>query len=480
MINSGAFTHNNGVVTFNGTTTIAGANTLNFNNMNISSVLTGPASDTIGVAGTWANTGTFTHNSGTVEFNGTAAQTITSTGGELLYNVIVNNSTPANALTLNDPVSVQNALTLTDGHIVSTATNILTVGTGGLVVLNATPQDSSFVKGPMRHTVDVSTLVTRIYPIGKGNIYRRVDAIIDQSVTTSTIYSGEVFNSSAVALGFILPPTINRVSAIRNYEVTQDVATALDSVKLRIYYGADDGVADAPNLALAKDDGAGNWIDLGGTASGSPTGDILSGKFTTFSRFALANKTAGLNPLPIDLLSFTAEVIEKEVEVRWATLSESNNDFFTLERSADGIDFEFLTYVEGAGTTNSRRDYKYIDENPLYSTSYYRLKQTDFDGISETFPMVAVSYDPEAGVSIVVYPNPTQGKFWVDVNGPKGDEVIVVVLDMMGREHYSKVVILEDYGYTLAVDPSNKLAPGVYMVVGSSNNKLYSKKLVIR
>jgi len=83
--------------------------------------------------------------------------------------------------------------------------------------------------------------------------------------------------------------------------------------------------------------------------------------------------------------------------------------------------------------------------------------------------------------AIVVYPNPTHGKFWVDVNGGKeGEEVLVVVLDMLGKQHYSKIIILEDNGYTIAFDPSNKLAAGVYMVVGSSNNKLYSKKLVIR
>ncbi|MBL4577049.1 MAG: T9SS type A sorting domain-containing protein, partial [Flavobacteriales bacterium] len=154
--------------------------------------------------------------------------------------------------------------------------------------------------------------------------------------------------------------------------------------------------------------------------------------------------------------------------------------YFTVERSADGLDFEFLTYLDGAGNSNSRKEYSFIDTDPLYGTSYYRLKQTDYDGNAETFPMVAVVYELEEKMSIVVYPNPTHGKFWVDVEGAEGEEVLVVVLDMWGREHYSKIIILEDTGYTLAFDPYGKLSAGVYLIVGSSNNRLYSKKLIIR
>ena len=78
-----------------------------------------------------------------------------------------------------------------------------------------------------------------MYPIGKDNDYRRVDVIIDQNIATSTTYSGEVFNSSAMALGYTLPATIDMVSGKRYYEVKQSAATGLDSVKVKIYYGTD-------------------------------------------------------------------------------------------------------------------------------------------------------------------------------------------------------------------------------------------------
>ena len=214
-----------------------------------------------------------------------------------------------------------------------------------------------------------------------------------------------------------------------------------------------------------------------GTGNGSVLTDA---PVTTFSPFTFSSKNPVKNPLPIDLLYFDAELVEGAVKLNWTTLTESNNDYFTVERSSDGTDFEFLAHLQGAGNTTTLRDYSIMDANPLYGTSYYRLKQTDFDGQSETFDPVAITYDPQKGMSIAVYPNPSHGKFKVAVKGREGDIVLVVVLDMLGKEHYSEIVVLEDDGQTLAFEPSNELSPGIYMIQGSSNNKRYSKKLIIK
>ncbi|MBL4658577.1 MAG: T9SS type A sorting domain-containing protein, partial [Flavobacteriales bacterium] len=485
MINSGTFTHNSGTVNFNGTTTLAGAGAFNFNHLSISSTLTSAAGGTIGVAGNWSNTGTFNHNSGTVIFNGTTAQTLTAAGGETLFNYQVNTTTPATAVTLNNTLTVLNTVTLTDGHVVTTAANVLVVGATGTVVLNGTPQDSSFIKGPMRHTVNTDALVIKVFPIGKGAKYRAIELEIDQIPATVTEYTAEVIPGDANALGYTFPGTINLVSGVRSFQVDQAPATALTDVKIRIYYEGDDNVTDGPNLAVAKDDGASNWIDLSGTALGVPAGNILSTGFTTFSRFVLANKTTGVNPLPIELLYFQAELDEpnEEVDVSWETASEVNNDYYTLERSTDGIDFEFVTYVEGAGNSNHVLHYSTVDPDPLHGISYYRLKQTDYDGnftYSDKVVIDNVFENQEVQVNIAVYPNPNQGRFSVQITGKENSEVLVIVMDMLGKEHYSKVVILEQGDYLLGIDLEGRLAPGVYMVVGSSNNKLYSKKLVIR
>src|SRR5690606_16141183 len=85
-------------------------------------------------------------------------------------------------------------------------------------------------------------------------------------------------------------------------------------------------------------------------------------------------------PLPVQLLDFNARAEDSEVHLTWTTLTEINNDYFTIERSADGKDWEELVAVPGSGNTNTVRRYSWDDRKPLLGRSYYRLKQTDFDG----------------------------------------------------------------------------------------------------
>ncbi|MBL4736096.1 MAG: T9SS type A sorting domain-containing protein [Flavobacteriales bacterium] len=87
---------------------------------------------------------------------------------------------------------------------------------------------------------------------------------------------------------------------------------------------------------------------------------------------------------------------------------------------------------------------------------------------------------PVYDLDMIILPNPSQGKVNVTLNGDMGKEVLIVVNDMLGRIHYSKVVLLENDTFEFAIDPSEKLTPGVYLVVGSSENRLYKRKIVIQ
>jgi len=90
----------------------------------------------------------------------------------------------------------------------------------------------------------------------------------------------------------------------------------------------------------------------------------------------------GVADLPIELKSYSANYIKEHSDVRvaWTTSSETNNHFFTVERSEDGMNYVVLGTVPGAGNSSEPLDYSLIDNNPLPGTSYYRLKQTDYNG----------------------------------------------------------------------------------------------------
>ena len=77
------------------------------------------------------------------------------------------------------------------------------------------------------------------------------------------------------------------------------------------------------------------------------------------------------------MISFKAVLANNNVLLNWSTASETNNDYFTIERSIDGINFRSVLTKRGAGNSTSRRNYEAIDDNPIEGQSYYRLKQTD-------------------------------------------------------------------------------------------------------
>ena len=98
----------------------------------------------------------------------------------------------------------------------------------------------------------------------------------------------------------------------------------------------------------------------------------------------------GGGTLPIDLISFTGEVIGSGVELNWVVASQVNNDYYEIQRSIDVENWETISTIPGAGNNNTQMDYKIIDPNPLIGISYYRLKQTDYDGQSEAFHPISI------------------------------------------------------------------------------------------
>jgi hypothetical protein len=158
-----------------------------------------------------------------------------------------------------------------------------------------------------------------------------------------------------------------------------------------------------------------------------------------------------------------------------------NNDFYTIEKTKDGINFETVTTVDGAGNSTSVIDYFENDIQPFTGISYYRLKQTDFNGTSSYSDLVPVNYYfGNDGISI--YPNPsnTDEAINIDFSGLKDQNVLVVVRDIQGKEFYSKVNVISADKQLIAVDLENRLAAGSYIVIASSNNKIYSQKLIVK
>jgi len=123
------------------------------------------------------------------------------------------------------------------------------------------------------------------------------------------------------------------------------------------------------------------------------------------------------SPLPISLLSFDARAVnKKEVAITWITESEINNDYFTVERSKDGINFSEIEKVNGAGNSTVLLHYATMDMHPLNGVSYYRLRQTDYNGLFTFSEIKSVIIYGEGANSVFVYPNPATTSTYILFN----------------------------------------------------------------
>lgn len=139
-----------------------------------------------------------------------------------------------------------------------------------------------------------------------------------------------------------------------------------------------------------------------------------------------------LAPLPVELVSFTAQLRNKQVHLNWVTASEKNSRSFDVQRSSNGQTFTTVLTKAAQGNTSARTTYDAVDRQPLPGVSYYRLKQIDIDGKVAYSPTLSVQTD--GAVDITIYPNPTAGKVTITLPAALAASAPrVLISDLMGR-----------------------------------------------
>jgi hypothetical protein len=175
--------------------------------------------------------------------------------------------------------------------------------------------------------------------------------------------------------------------------------------------------------------------------------------------------------LPIELISFDGSFNENKVYLKWATAAETNNDYFTIERSADGVSFEILGIVDGAGNSYQTKYYTFIDAKPLKGISYYRLKQTDFNGQYKYSNIIPVNCINNNIGKINVYPNPITNVLMIEI-GDNNEPVNFEILNA-----YGQVVFKGNLVEKTTLRTCN-FAPGVYQIKFISDKTFELKKII--
>lgn len=219
---------------------------------------------------------------------------------------------------------------------------------------------------------------------------------------------------------------------------------------------------------------SGYWATNEGTTSLEGTGPFKGGNnesvttFSTYSIFAISNTNT---PLPIVLSHFTVEEEDGLIRFNWETLNELNNDYFTIERSLEGSNWNEIKQIKGHGNSNIPIQYTALDKNPFYGTSYYRLKQTDFDGNYEYFEIVQIDLSKSSHTpNIKISPNPAHEN--IMLSGLLSNENSLKVIDTSGKDFTDLIRVIEKSNNHWNVDVGS-LSKGVYfLLIGTDSFKL--------
>ena len=421
------------------------------------------------LSGDWSNNATntgFTASTGTgvVYFHSTNAQSIGGNKKTSFDNLTVQNSNTA-SLTVDAPIEISGILDFELKGIVH-------VGTGSITFLGdastSNPTTKKFIDGPATYIGNQSFT----FDIGDGTKYAPV-RIADPGSSAMTVTAQYYYSKNAQNF----PPNSTSISAplvkVSDVEYWHITSTSSISEEVRIFWKdpSESFILDPndPSLRFAKYDGS-NWVDEPASKS------VSSGKGYLTSTAALPLSdlyvTFGTtdnvkNPLPIQLLSFTAQCQKQDVVIEWSTASEDNNNYFTLLRSKDAEHYEEIAQISGAGNSNEVLNYSYQDWNAASGNFYYMLKQTDFNGKSESFEPIFVNCDYSKEVSLKMLYDGNQ-PYALLSNAQSGSQFHVMIVDYTARVVVEKTQAVNAQNYYRI--PSEQLAAGIYSIIYYNDN----------
>ena len=436
--------------------------------------LTGTAQ--LDICGNFVNNGVLNAAStSTVRVMGSNAQYFDGlmTGGNAFGNLWMNK--PANHMTILDNANVAGNLQLgavTGGKIIT--------GIKTLTVTNPVPGAissfgaGSYVEGNLRRYLN-GLPGTYYFPIGtstKGLNLAQVDFTSNHTIPSILSY----FNNTAVPIqpGPLGPecPTNNYATLApfnNGYWTLTAAANPTSATYNMLLYSNMTAVSNNAGNAWTILKNAGSGWTLNGTCNGTSTANITKRDgLTGFSDFTVGQSGA---PLPVELLSFDAQVEGSNVLSTWTTATEINNDFFVVERSADGVNFEVVGKKNGAGNSTVTLYYSLPDISPLPGVSYYRLRQVDFDGQESFSQLVAVNFNDNN--VLTVFPNPAQSDVvHYSFNSSAKGAALFELIDALGKTVISQQININK-GLNVSEPIDLRFAPnGVYFVrITSLNNE---------
>ncbi len=435
------------------------------------------------IKGNWTNNGTFLSEAGKVTFWGNAVQNLSGSNNTPFFDATFNN---ASGFTLSQTITVAGTLNLTLGNI-TTSTNEVYVTNDNVSAINPYSENSYIIGFLRRNVVGTGSYY---YPLGTAAYYELANMNLASTTGFTNVlglFTHAIPNPTALPIGLNINGTIiNDMLDYGYWTLTPNstIASGDFTITLNERGATNAGGAASSYGVLTRINSSLDWQSVG--THDNSTQSVSGGTVTAVrsalslsSDYGIGFPTSGI-ALPLELLSFNAELNKNVVDLTWATASEQNSDYFTIERSHDGIHFTELMKVKAAGYSTHELNYKTVDEHPLLGISYYRLKQTDFDGSYKYSLIDQVNYQL-TNFNFAIIPNPTTiDNLNLNISGAKDSEITINLIDASGKNYFSSNIFPNSNFYNYKINARQKPAAGFYFVELFFNGKIYTKKIVLQ
>jgi hypothetical protein len=460
------------------------------------------------ILGDYSNSGTVNYNNGRFKFVKTGTQTIYDASGTATFWEM--NIGGSSLTDLNSAVTILNALRIngvvkTDGYLYWLNTTSIDGASTGVV-------DNAYgghVFGTFRRTIQNNNATYR-FPVGVGislNTDRRLLEYINNGVVGPSHLDCSVsntFKGSGNNIDLMLDPTkatewgqfLDFVHPAAEWTLTPGAAFTSGSYGVRLYvqnFPSIDASLDNKFAILKRPTNSTTFFEfdafdnstsipnggLPGRVWNSGNGYAEKSGFTQLSKFVIASASL---PLSVELEAYKVMCQSEAVSLNWTTASESSNDYFTIERADENLNYSVIGTLNAAGTSSIQNQYSFVDDQPVRGEAYYRLSQTDFDGATAILGVLSSTYPCDGELeNLHVYPVPSSGELNVVFSHGNRQGYNVEVYNSIGQ----LVLPLEEgmtgeSGSTLIKLEGKDLSSGVYLLKVKVGEEVFSEKVIIQ
>ncbi len=395
---------------------------------------------------------------------GVLTATATSTG--LLEGPVSNSVTVACSLPLNKTIS-------------AVATQICESTTAQVKVLSS----EAGIIYTLRNGTNTSNLSTSLLGTGSDIVFNSFTFTANQTVQLQALKipvtgCSNISSSTAAITVNPNPPTNNPVvfptKVNPGNSASFDVQNTTNGFRYQLLDKATDANVGSPVVSNSN----GATVTLAtGPVSSSKTYNIQVTDITKPTNCTSKFSADYFVPLPVDLLFFRAAAVGLEVKLSWATAWEKNNRSFSVERSANGKDFETIYTLPGVGTSSNTNTYSFTDSIPLPGESYYRLLQQGVDGKATYSKTVSVRMSSSNETIVLMHPNPTATYVDLEFKSPVAEETSIDISSITGKKQLIVRQWVKAGSTTIRINISD-LKSGTYLVKIRNGRFSTTQKLI--